>query len=66
MSDPRQTLTLAEVADILGLGRTTVYRAVREGTFPVPVISVGARKVVARRLLERYLAGEWTPEQESA
>jgi len=34
-------------ASILRIGRTTAYRLVGEGDFPVPVLRVGKRYVVA-------------------
>lgn len=54
--DPAQTptLTVEEVAEILGFGRTATYDAVRQGT--IPSIKVGRKLVVptaaVRRLLE--------------
>lgn len=33
-------------ARALGIGKTSAYTAIREGTFPVPVLRVGARYVV--------------------
>jgi hypothetical protein len=35
------TVSLREACDILGFGSWAGYRAVSEGTFPVPVIRVG-------------------------
>jgi hypothetical protein len=32
---------------VLGIGRTTAYRLVRSGQFPVPVLKVGNRYLVA-------------------
>ena len=37
----RACLTAEEAFAELGVDRTTGYRAIREGTFPVPVIRVG-------------------------
>jgi excisionase family DNA binding protein len=37
----RACLTADEAFAELGIDRTTGYRAIREGTFPVPVIRVG-------------------------
>ncbi|MFI5937846.1 helix-turn-helix transcriptional regulator [Actinoplanes sp. NPDC051494] len=34
-------------ASVLGIGRTTAYALVREDKFPVPVLRVGKRYVVA-------------------
>jgi hypothetical protein len=40
---------------MLGIGRSLAYEAVRNGTFPVPVIKVGARYVIPRAPLEALL-----------
>jgi predicted DNA-binding transcriptional regulator AlpA len=39
----------------LGVGKTSGYDAVRNGTFPLPVIRLGRRLVVARAELDRIL-----------
>jgi predicted DNA-binding transcriptional regulator AlpA len=39
----------------LGVGKTSGYEAVRAGTFPLPVIRLGRRLVVARAELDRIL-----------
>ncbi|MDE3721390.1 helix-turn-helix domain-containing protein [Nocardiopsis sp. N85] len=43
---------------LLGLGRTTVYRLLREGTFPVPVRRVGKAWVVPTAGVLSYLGLE--------
>jgi excisionase family DNA binding protein len=35
-------LDLRQAARLLGIGRTTAYKLAREGTFPVPLIRIGA------------------------
>lgn len=35
-------LDLLAAARLLGIGRTTAYKLVREGTFPVPVLRIGS------------------------
>ena len=40
----RRFMRLAEVKHQVGLGRTAIYDAVKQGTFPAP-ISLGARAV---------------------
>jgi len=42
----------------LGIDRTTGYRAIREGTFPLPVIRVGRLIRIPVASLHRMLAGE--------
>ncbi|BEL12815.1 hypothetical protein Q0Z83_110060 [Actinoplanes sichuanensis] len=42
------TVTDVETAaSVLGIGRTTAYRLARSASFPVPVLRVGHRYVVA-------------------
>lgn len=49
------TVTMAEAAAMLGVGRSTAYAAAKEGTFPVPVIKVASRYVVPRKALMSLL-----------
>ena len=53
---PRLTLSVAEVALMLGVGQSTVYDSIRRGDFPVPVIRVGARQLVSRAALLELLS----------
>jgi predicted DNA-binding transcriptional regulator AlpA len=41
VDDPRPFVSADEAFAFLGIDRTTGYRAIRENTFPVPVIRVG-------------------------
>jgi excisionase family DNA binding protein len=34
-------LTVLEAADVLGIGRTTAYALIREGSWPTPVVRLG-------------------------
>lgn len=55
----RLTLTIDEAAEMLGVSRDTVYRAVRAGQ--IPTLKLGARRlVIPRAAFERMLeqAGE--------
>jgi excisionase family DNA binding protein len=54
----RSTVTVEEAAQLLGIGRSLAYEAVRTGSFPVPVIRVGARYLIPRAALERLLMGD--------
>ena len=49
----RATYTIEEVAEILGIGRSSAYQAVRAGD--IPTIKVGRRLLVPRAALERML-----------
>lgn len=53
-----QLLNLEDTALVLGIGRSTIYRAVREGKVPFPVHRIGGKWYVPRRALERFLNGE--------
>ena len=50
----RQTVTVEEAAQVLGISRSTAYEAVRRGE--LPVIRIGRRYVVPRLALERMLS----------
>lgn len=50
-------LSIEETAILLGESRATCYRAVRAGTFPLPVIQLGQRLRVPRRAVERLIDG---------
>jgi excisionase family DNA binding protein len=49
----RQTLTVQEAGNILGISRSTAYEAVRRGE--LPVIRIGRRLVIPRVAVERLL-----------
>ncbi|MFL5760257.1 MAG: helix-turn-helix transcriptional regulator [Thermomicrobiales bacterium] len=54
----RATMTIEEVAAVLGLARSTAYDLAKADRLPVPVIRAGKRIFVSRALVERILAGE--------
>lgn len=51
----RQTLSVAEAAEVLGISRAHAYDCVRSGE--LPSITLGRRVVIPRRALEELLAG---------
>ena len=54
-------LDLVEAAALLGVGRTTAYRLVRDGHWPTPVLRLGRLiKIPTQPLLELLAGG--TPE----
>ncbi len=53
-----QLLNLEDTALVLGIGRSTIYRAVREGKVPFPVHRIGGKWYVPKRALQRFLDGE--------
>ena len=44
MAEERQTLTVEEAAEILGIGRNSAYEAIRRGE--IPALRLGRRLVV--------------------
>lgn len=52
-----RTVSVEYAALALGIGRTTAFRLVRAGQFPVPTLRVGRRIVVPRAALDRLLDG---------
>ncbi len=51
-------LSVDEAAILLGITRSTAYRAITTDTFPVPIIRVGGRWRVSREALRRLLDGK--------
>ena len=56
LEDFGDVLTAEEVAEVLRLGRNTVYDALRSGT--IPSVRVGRRLLVPKHALERLLSGD--------
>lgn len=54
-SSDRQTLTIDEVAAVLGIDRSTAYLLANQNQLPVSVIRLGRRMVVGRAALDRVL-----------
>jgi excisionase family DNA binding protein len=50
-------LSVEEAAILLGETRSTLYRAVKDGTLPLPVYTIGRRLRIPRRAVERLVAG---------
>jgi excisionase family DNA binding protein len=56
------TLTIPEVAELLGVSRNSAYEAARSGSIAgVPVISVGRRLLLARKPLMEVLGIDEDP-----
>lgn len=51
-------LTVSEVADLLGVHRSTLYRTIERARLPLPIVRVGATMRVPRAAVERMLRGE--------
>ena len=61
---PRESkplVSVEEAAVLLGETRSTLYRAIKDGNFPIPVHRIGSRIRIPRRSIERFLAGEVSP-----
>jgi excisionase family DNA binding protein len=54
----RLLLSLEETALVLGIGRSTIYRAVHDESLPFPVHRIGGRWYVPKAALQRFLEGE--------
>jgi excisionase family DNA binding protein len=59
---PKPLLSVEETAILLGETRSTLYRAVKAGTLPLPVLRIGSRIRIPRIAVERLIAGI-VPEQ---
>ena len=57
-SDGRLTITVAEAATRLGIGRNAAYEAARAGL--IPSIRIGKRVLIPIAAFERMLQGETT------
>jgi excisionase family DNA binding protein len=51
----RRTVSLAEAAAMLGIGRSTAYKLAKQGALPVPVLEIGPVLRVSLVHVERYL-----------
>jgi excisionase family DNA binding protein len=57
----RATMTVPEVAEVLGVAPWTVYKAVREGTFPIGAIRVGRLVLFATARIAELLGTGYPP-----
>lgn len=51
------TMTIPEVAKVMGISRGLAYELARRDTLPVPVIRLGRRMVLSRKAVEVLLSG---------
>lgn len=54
--------TIAEVAELFGVGRNSAYEAARRGDFPV--LKIGGRLVAPKRAIDRMLGLDASADQE--
>ena len=52
------TYTLAEAAELLGIGESSAYRLAAQNEFPVPVLCIGRTKRVSRVALMKFIDGD--------
>jgi predicted DNA-binding transcriptional regulator AlpA len=52
-------LSVEETAILLGESRSSVYRSIERGDFPLPVFKLNGRLRVSRRAVERLMDGEY-------
>lgn len=55
--ESRVTFSVEETVILLGETRSTLYRAVKAGTLPLPVLTIGGRFRIPRAAAERLVAG---------
>ena len=55
MSADKLTITIPEVARILGISRGLAYELAKRDELPVPVIKLGRRMVLSRKAVEALL-----------
>lgn len=66
LKTPKPLLSVEEAALLLGETRSTLYRSIKAGDFPLPIFRLGRRIRIPRRSVERLLAGlPLTPPEES-
>ena len=66
-SSERQTINIGPCAQLLGINRSTAYDLARRDQLPIPVIRLGRRMVVSRRVLDQLLDGhDHSPKTEGA
>ncbi len=58
-ASPALSVSVDEAARLLGVGRTTVFTLLDEGT--IRSVKVGARRLVPRKALDEFLSGDGGP-----
>jgi excisionase family DNA binding protein len=53
----RGLLSVSEVAILLGEERSTLYRSIQRGDFPLQVVTINGRMRISRQAVERLRAG---------
>jgi excisionase family DNA binding protein len=55
-------LSVEDAALLLGETRSTLYRAIKAGTLPLPVFQIGARMRIPRKAVEQLIEGYGPPD----
>jgi excisionase family DNA binding protein len=58
----RPLLSVEDAAVLLGETRSTLYRAIKAGTLPLPVFQIGARMRIPRKAVEQLIEGHGPPD----
>lgn len=53
----RPLLTVSQAAVLLGSDRSTLYKAIGENRFPLPVVRLNRQILIPRAALERFIGG---------
>lgn len=56
-------ITLSSTAELLGISKSSAYRAIKNDTFPVPTIRIGGRVVVPTKPLLELLGLDELPQE---
>ncbi len=54
----RPLVSVEEAGLVLGLSRATMYRSIRKGDLPVPLLRISGRWRIPRRALERLVESD--------
>ncbi|MDP9358104.1 MAG: helix-turn-helix domain-containing protein [Chloroflexota bacterium] len=57
----RQTLSISDLAIMLGIDRSSAYELAKHDRLPVPVFRVGRRLLVSRRAVDQLLRAHRIP-----
>ena len=56
---PKPLLSVEETAILLGESRSSVYKSIERGDFPLPVFKLNGRLRLSRRAVERFIEGDY-------
>jgi excisionase family DNA binding protein len=61
LAGERETLTIAEMAELLGISRTVCYELAARDELPVPTLRVGRQYRFSRRAFDELMQSQHTP-----